>query len=123
MILPSDSLTLFKTAFNLSSNSPRNLAPATNAPISSSNIDLSFKEVGTSLATIRLANPSIIAVLPTPGSPIRTGLFLVLRDNILMIRLISSSRPITGSILPSRASLTTSRPYFSNTFSFSLLLL
>ena len=30
---------------------------------------------------IRSANPSAIAVLPTPGSPIKTGLFLVLRDS------------------------------------------
>ena len=36
MMLPFDSLTLFKTAFSLSSNSPRYLAPATKAPISSS---------------------------------------------------------------------------------------
>ena len=30
---------------------------------------------------IRLAKPSTMAVLPTPGSPIRTGLFLVRRDS------------------------------------------
>ena len=36
IILPSLSLILFKTAFNLSSNSPRYFAPATKAPISSS---------------------------------------------------------------------------------------
>jgi hypothetical protein len=27
-------------------------------------------------ATMRMANPSAMAVLPTPGSPMRTGLFL-----------------------------------------------
>ena len=37
-----------------------------------------------------------MAVFPTPGSPIRTGLFFVLRDNILITFLISSSLPITG---------------------------
>lgn len=35
---------------------------------------------GTSLETIRLANPSRIAVFPTPGGPINTGLDLVRRD-------------------------------------------
>jgi hypothetical protein len=44
-----------------------------------------------------------MAVLPTPGSPIRTGLFLVRRDSTWIVRRISSSRPITGSSLPSRA--------------------
>ena len=44
-----------------------------------------------------------MAVLPTPGSPISTGLFLVRRARIWMVRRISSSRPITGSSLPSRA--------------------
>ena len=34
---------------------------------------------GTSPETIRWARPSTIAVLPTPGSPISTGLFLVRR--------------------------------------------
>jgi hypothetical protein len=37
------------------------------------------QDVRTSPATIRCARPSAIAVLPTPGSPIRAGLFLVLR--------------------------------------------
>ena len=55
-----------------------------------------------------------MAVLPTPGSPISTGLFFVLRDRIWMTRRISASRPITGSSLPARASATRSRPYFSS---------
>ena len=37
-----------------------------------------------------------------PGSPISTGLFLVLRDRIWITRRISASRPITGSSLPAR---------------------
>ena len=117
MIFPSDSLILFKTAFKRSSNSPRYLAPATKAPISSSKISLSFKEEGTSLATIRLARPSIMAVLPTPGSPIKTGLFLVFLERIFIIRRISSSLPMTGSIFPFLASSTTFLPYFYKTFS------
>ena len=54
---------------------------------------------------MRRARPSAIAVLPTPGSPIRTGLFLVRRDSTWMTRRISSSRPMTGSSLPLRAVL------------------
>ena len=53
-----------------------------------------------------------MAVLPTPGSPISTGLFLVRRESTCMTRRISSSRPITGSSLPARASSVRSRPYF-----------
>ena len=55
-----------------------------------------------------------MAVLPTPGSPISTGLFLVRRLSTWMTRRISSSRPMTGSSLPSRASRVRSRPYFSS---------
>ena len=45
-----------------------------------------------------------MAVLPTPGSPMSTGLFLVRRLSTWMTRRISSSRPMTGSSLPARAS-------------------
>ena len=44
-----------------------------------------------------------MAVLPTPGSPISTGLFFVRRDSTWIVRLISASLPITGSSLPSFA--------------------
>ena len=54
-----------------------------------------------------------MAVLPTPGSPISTGLFLVRRLSTWMVRRISSSRPMTGSSLPWRAASVRSRPYFS----------
>ena len=46
---------------------------------------LSSRLSGTSSATMRWAKPSTIAVLPTPGSPIRTGLFLVRRFKIVII--------------------------------------
>ena len=52
-----------------------------------------------------------MAVFPVPGSPIRMGLFFVLRDNICNTRLISSSRPMTGSSLPFLASSTRFRAY------------
>ncbi len=68
---------------------------------------------GTSPFTILWASPSTIAVLPTPGSPIKTGLFFFRRERTCMLRLISSSRPITGSSFPSRASPVISRPNLS----------
>ena len=43
---------------------------------------LSRNTSGTSPLTMRCANPSAMAVLPTPGSPIRTGLFFVRRLKI-----------------------------------------
>ena len=62
-----------------SSNSPRYLVPATSEPMSSVRTRLLSRMSGTSPATIRWARPSAMAVLPTPGSPIRAGLFFVLR--------------------------------------------
>src|SRR6266446_4560665 len=59
-----------------------------------------------------------MAVLPTPASPISTGLFLVRRERTWMTRRISCSRPMTGSSLPSRASAVRSRVYFSSTWNF-----
>ena len=44
---------------------------------------LSLSVSGTSPRTMRWARPSTIAVLPTPGSPMSTGLFLVRRDEDL----------------------------------------
>src|SRR4026209_1794043 len=52
---------------------------------------------------MRSANPSTIAVLPTPGSPMRTGLFLVRRLRTWIVRRISSSRAMTGSSFPAPA--------------------
>ena len=69
---------------------------------------------GTSPATMRWASPSTMAVLPTPGSPMRTGLFFVRRESTWMTRRISSSRPTTGSSLPDSASSVRSRPNFSS---------
>ena len=50
-----------------------------------------------------MAKPSAMAVLPTPGSPTKMGLFLVLLDKMCSVLLISSSLPITGSSFPSLA--------------------
>ncbi len=113
-IWPSLCLISFSTALRRSSNSPRNFAPATIAPRSSETSRLFFSVSGTSPAMIRWARPSTTAVLPTPGSPISTGLFFVRRDSTWTTRRISVSRPMTGSSLPSRACSVRSTPYFSS---------
>ena len=110
-IFPSEPFISSRTAFSLSSKSPRYLAPAMRAPISRLKIVLSLSPSGTSPRTILWASPSAMAVLPTPGSPMSTGLFLVLRERIRMTFLISVSRPITGSSSFSRARFTRSVPY------------
>ena len=112
-IRPSAALTSLSTALRRSSNSPRYLAPADQGAHVEGEDGLVAQPLGTSPRTIRPARPSTMAVLPTPGSPISTGLFLDLRDRIWTTRRISASRPITGSSLPARASATRSRPYFS----------
>ena len=81
MICPSSFETSFRTAFSRSSNSPRYFAPASNAPMSSDRMRLFFRFSGTSPLMMRWASPSTTAVLPTPGGPISTGLFLVRRCN------------------------------------------
>src|SRR5690606_4240645 len=114
MIWPSFLARSFSTAFSRSSNSPRNLAPAISAPMSSDSTRLPRRPSGTSPLTMRWARPSAIAVLPTPGPPISTGLFLVRRCSTWMVRRISSSRPITGSSLPISLRAVRSMVYFSS---------
>src|ERR1700682_5448623 len=93
MISPSLSVISRRTALRRSSNSPRYLEPATMAPMSMASRRLPLSPSGTSPATMRWARPSTMAVLPTPGSPMRTGLFLVRRESNRMTLRISSSRP------------------------------
>ena len=112
MILPLEAETSFSSFFKRSSNSPRYLAPAMSPAISRDSTDLPRSVSGTSLLTIRCARPSTTAVLPTPGSPISTGLFFVRRCRICIVRRISSSRPITGSSFPMRARSVRSTVYF-----------
>ena len=113
-IWPFDSSISLSTALSRSSNSPRYLAPASIAPRSSAITRLSRRLSGTSPETMRRARPSTMAVLPTPGSPISTGLFLVRRLSTWITRRISSSRPMTGSSLPRRARSVRSLAYFSS---------
>ena len=118
-IWPSASWTSVRTAFSRSSNSPRNFEPASSEPMSRAITRRSRRLSGTSPSTIRCASPSTIAVFPTPGSPIRTGLFFVRRERTWITRRISSSRPITGSSFPASASLVRSRPNFSSAWALS----
>ena len=113
MMLPSWRATSLSTALRRSSNSPRNLAPAIRAAMSRDSKRLVLSPSGTSPLTMRWARPSTMAVLPTPGSPISTGLFLVRRCRTWMVRRISSSRPMTGSSLPCSARSVRSMVYFS----------
>ena len=94
----------------LSSKSPLYLAPATILEISIVTTLLSFNISGTSPTTIFCANPSTTAVLPTPGSPIKHGLFFVLLDKICITLSISSFLPTIGSNLPSSAFFVKSSP-------------
>ncbi|MNE47482.1 hypothetical protein D3C80_1418920 [compost metagenome] len=87
--------------------------------MSRDNTRLFLSPSGTSPLMMRWANPSTMAVLPTPGAPISTGLFLVRRCSTWMVRRISSSRPITGSSLPSSARSVRSMVYFSSAWRFS----
>ena len=104
------------TPFSRSSNSPRYFVPAIIPAMSSATRRLPVRVSGTSSLTIRWAMPSTIAVLPTPGSPSRTGLFFVRRERISIVCSISSARPMTGSSFPCRASSVRSRPYSSSVF-------
>ena len=114
MTCPPASLISSSTALSRSSNSPRYFAPATIAARSSASTRRPLRESGTSPSTTRWARPSTTAVLPTPGSPISTGLFLVRRDSTCTTRRISESRPITGSSRPSSAAWVRSTEYFSS---------
>mmetsp|Transcript_30824 Transcript_30824/g.100096 ORF Transcript_30824/g.100096 Transcript_30824/m.100096 type:complete len:202 (+) Transcript_30824:875-1480(+) len=110
MMLPAAVSTSSMTAFKRSSNSPRYLAPAISRPMSKLTIVRPFSASGTLPSTTRWARPSAMAVLPTPGSPTRHALFFVRRLRIWIARLISSSRPMTGSSLPALASAVRSLP-------------
>ena len=121
IISPCACVTSLMTLLSRSSNSPLYFAPATSAPMSSEYSFLFFRFSGTSPRTMRCAKPSTMAVLPVPGSPMRIGLFLVRRERICSTRRISSSRPITGSSLPSRASSTRLRAYFCSAWYVSSL--
>ena len=105
----------FKMERMRSSNCPRYLVPATTAVISSATTRLSNRIRDTFFCIIRSARPSTMADFPTPGSPIKMGLFFLRRLNICARRSISRSRPTTGSRRPSSAALVISVPKLSST--------
>ena len=73
-------------------------------------ISLSLIDDGTLPLTIACAKPSTIAVLPTPASPTKIGLFLLRLLKTSAVSWISLSRPITGSNKSSHASYVKLRP-------------
>ena len=98
-----------------SSNSPRYFDLATSPDISRETSLFPKRISGTLPLTISCASPSTIAVFPTPGSPIRHGLFLPRRQSIWITRSISFFLPITGSRSPASAISVKSLEYWSNT--------
>ena len=75
------------------SNSPRKLVPATTSARSSARKRLPESDADASPSEICFAMAETIAVLPTPGSPRRTGLFFCRRPRMLVTLAISASRP------------------------------
>ena len=108
--LPSEATASSSAVFRRCSNCPRNCAPASMPARSTATMRASRRVAGTSPAAIRRARPSAMAVLPTPGSPMRTGLLLRRRARTSTACSISVSRPMTGSMRPSAASAVRSRP-------------
>ena len=94
---------VFIASLSFSSIVPRYFVPDISEPISSEKMILSLRSSGTFPLVIASASPSTTAVFPTPASPISTGLFFVFRQRISIMRSISCSRPIIGSIFPSFA--------------------
>ena len=90
---------------SLSSNCPRYFVPATMPAISKPTMRFRDNEGGALCCIILHARPSTIADFPTPGSPISTGLFFLRLLRICARRSISAVLPMTGSSLPSSASL------------------
>mmetsp|Transcript_10026 Transcript_10026/g.21447 ORF Transcript_10026/g.21447 Transcript_10026/m.21447 type:complete len:346 (-) Transcript_10026:205-1242(-) len=115
-----ESLTSPISLVTLFSSSPRSLAPAMMSPTSSCMMRLLCRNSGRGVpsrfmrCTMAYARPSAMAVLPTPGSPSRMGLFLVRRARIWVTRDTSRSRPITGSMRLARTSAHRSLQYSSS---------
>jgi hypothetical protein len=110
---PGISFRRLSTPLRRSSNCPRNLVPATSAPMSRLKTRALASTSGTCPAWMRSARPSAMAVLPTPGSPTSTGLFLRRRHSTCCMRSSSTARPISGSMRPASASAFRSVVYAS----------
>jgi len=103
-IWPCASWTALSTALSRSLELAAVLGAGDERAMSRATIALVLQPLGDVAAHDALGQPSTIAVLPTPGGPISTGLFLVRRERIWMDARISSSRPMTGSSFPCCAS-------------------
>ena len=103
------------SALILSSNWPLYLVPATIPAKSRLTMRLLNKRGEVRFLAINCANPSTIALFPTPGSPMRMGLFFFLLPRISTTLFISFSRPTMGSNFPSVAALLKSIPKLSST--------
>mmetsp|Transcript_7337 Transcript_7337/g.24361 ORF Transcript_7337/g.24361 Transcript_7337/m.24361 type:complete len:213 (-) Transcript_7337:703-1341(-) len=117
IISPAD-FTSSNTERKRSSKSPLYFVSASNKPTFKDKTRLFFNLLGTiSLsAAIKLANPSAIAVFPTPGSPIKHGLDFRLLTKILTALFVSSSLPNTGSNSPFLAIAVKSTEHCANIF-------
>ena len=100
MIGMGEALTSAMTCLSRFSNSPLTPAPAWSRPRSRVRRATFLRAGGTSPSAIRRARPSTTAVLPTPASPVRIGLFWRRRIRMSTIWRTSASRPMTGSISP-----------------------
>mmetsp|Transcript_98129 Transcript_98129/g.259178 ORF Transcript_98129/g.259178 Transcript_98129/m.259178 type:complete len:408 (-) Transcript_98129:442-1665(-) len=115
-----ESSTSLMTFLSRSSNSPRYFVPASREARSSCTRRFPSSKSGTSLAAMRCARPSAIAVLPTPGSPMSTGLFFWRRAKIWIARSISSSRPMSLSFSPAATAAVRSLPNSASADSYCL---
>ena len=93
-----------------SSKAARSSVPPRRAPMLSSTMRLPASTAGSRPSAARIAIASTIAVLPTPASPTRTGLFRLLRASAWRTARISRPRPMIGPSSPLRASAVRSRP-------------
>ena len=92
------------SALKRSSKSPRKRVPASSAPrVEGEDLGVLEQLRARRPASRRCARPSTSAVLPTPASPTKTGLFLRRRQSTSSARCSSATRPISGSSWPSRA--------------------
>ena len=107
---PSAAATSRFSAVMRSLNEPRICVPDTMEPTSSPITTVSAIDGGTSPVAMRSARPSAMAVLPTPGSPIKQGLLARRLCRTSMTSSSSRSRPMSGSILPSAAITVRLRP-------------
>ncbi len=111
--LPSDSLISSNTALSRSSNSPRYLAPATIAPRSRADQFLAAQGLGHVTSDDPLGEALNDGRLTDARFTDQHRIVFGPSDSTCTTRRISVSRPITGSIFPSRANAVRSCPYFS----------